>query len=119
MNQRVLHFTPTVDVEKLQVAAADPGREEGNPLQPAGSLVAHQAAGEIVEQGQERGCRDPSQPRPLPLVPDPDDEPGAEAAQIEVTAAGVTRHVWLSEFNDDTGTQTIVSGRGEDEDDDE
>ncbi|MFT3729397.1 MAG: hypothetical protein QM759_16355 [Terricaulis sp.] len=48
--------------------------------------------------------------------PDPEDEPGAQAAQIEVSPDGATRKVWLSEFSDDTGTETIVSGRGEDED---
>lgn len=49
-------------------------------------------------------------------IPDPDDEPGAEAAQMEIAPDGATRHVWLSGFSDASGTQIIISGRGEDED---
>ena len=49
-------------------------------------------------------------------VPDPEDEPGAEAAQIEITPQGAARKVWLIELSDVNGTETVVSGRGEDED---
>jgi hypothetical protein len=48
-------------------------------------------------------------------VPDPDDEPGAGAAKIEVAPSGATRQVWVSEFCDADGTQIVVSGRGADE----
>jgi len=53
----------------------------------------------------------------LDPVPDPDDEPDAGAAKVEIAPDGARRQVWVSEFSDESGTQTIVSGRGADEDD--
>ena len=44
----------------------------------------------------------------LDPVPDPDDEPGAEAAQMEIRPDATSRNVWLSEFSDASGTRTIV-----------
>jgi hypothetical protein len=48
-------------------------------------------------------------------IPDIDDEPGAEAAQIEASPDGRTRHVWVTEYGDEGQTRTDVSGRGADE----
>lgn len=164
MNRRVFHFTPTLDVEKLQIAAAahfcvEPanvfvyldavdiwGSANRDP-DPAQSAAFYAAAVRILIRRYEPNSgpiegwlslepEDPSAFEDAALaralsaaagvtfyyadpVPDPDDEPGIQAAQVEVRADGVTRKVWLSEFSDASGTQTIVSGRGEDEDSDE
>lgn len=163
MRRRTLHFQPTLDVDKLRLAAAsffgcDPASvfvyfdaveiwgsdsRDPDPVQKAAFDAAARRIlvrryesesgpieGWLSLDAEEDAFEDGRLAAALAAgtgvtfyyvdpVPDPDDEPGEHAAQLEVTPEGVTRHVWLSEFNDGADTQTIVSGRGEDEGDEE
>jgi hypothetical protein len=162
MNRRQLHFTPSLDIERLQLAAGrhfgaapvfiyfdavdiwgsesrdpDPVQKEAFDAAAVRILIRRYQpnSGPIegwlsVDLATHADFEESALAQALAAgtgvsfyyldpIPDPDDEPGAEAAQMEVQPDGTTRHVWLSEFSDASGTRTIVSGRGEDEDDEE